>query len=299
MTLWTKQLTNRCQTRLERLSRDKHSSLSVLIVNGFLPSQYPLGLPTNVRLGWKGFPETNTLAYLSRLSMRFYLVGEPHNANRLTNRCQTGLESFPWTNNLVYLSGLPRGFYPVGEPHSVHRHTLGWKGFPETNTLVYFVRIAQGILPSLPTSHCPQGYPQMLYQAGKTFQGQTLQLICQDCEWDSTLLANLTLPTGLPTNVRLGWKDFPGTNTLAYFVRIAQGILTSLPTSHCPQGYPQMLYQAGKTFQGQTLQLICQDCEWDSTLLANLTLPTGLPTNVRLGWKDFPGTNTLANLSGL
>jgi hypothetical protein len=66
-------LTRKNNTRLERLVRDKHSSLlqTFLIPEltrvkhlQVLYSKFKLlASPENTRLGWKGFPGTNTLAY--------------------------------------------------------------------------------------------------------------------------------------------------------------------------------------------------------------------------------------------
>ncbi len=69
---------------------------------------------------------------------------------------------------------------------------LVWKGLPRINTLVY--------------------YNHLSITAAKSFialgpGASTIKLIT----------AVIYEGWGLPTNIRLGWKSLPGTNTLAYY----------------------------------------------------------------------------------
>jgi hypothetical protein len=46
----------------------------------------------------------------------------------------------------------------------------------------------------------------------------------------------------LPTNIRLGWKDFPGTDTLAYYEHLqitdVKSLKTFCPGSNCNNSKP-------------------------------------------------------------
>jgi hypothetical protein len=110
------------------------------------------------------------------------------------------------------------------------------------------------------------------------------------------------MPLLLPTNIRLGWKGLPGTNTLAFYNAAA---ITAFKKFYSTSSW--CLHY--KTFYGRNLRIFPDKPFQSSLMFAGKTEPTQVkhlsnaplqgsllasPQNIRLDWKGLPGTNTIA-----
>jgi hypothetical protein len=94
----------------------------------------------------------------------------------------------------------------------------------------------------------------------------------------------------LPTNIKLGWKGLPGTNTLAYYVHLKitgeKCFITQAPGGQ----YYNTLYS-----HNLLMFLIIYSLMFASKAKAYASEASfrllALPTNIRLAWKGLPGTN--------
>ncbi len=86
----------------------------------------------------------------------------------------------------------------------------------------------------------------------------------------------------LPTNIRLGWKGLPGTNTLGYLTFYIRILLMLVMLAS--------VFVSGKPFQ-PSLIFLGKAGASPSKAPITLRLLLALPTNIRLGWKGLPETS--------
>ncbi len=87
-----------------------------------------LASPTNIRLGWKFLPRTNTLAYNGNPQIKVVesFIAQTPSPSRITRASPTQLK---------HLSRAPLYGRLLASPTNIR---LGWRGVPRTNTLAYY-----------------------------------------------------------------------------------------------------------------------------------------------------------------
>ncbi len=138
---------------------------------------------------------------------------------------------------------------------------------------------------------CIPVQPSLMFQSKA---GAYSRIVHQRC-------TSLGQSLALLTNIRLGWKGLPGTNSRAYykhssitpqkcFIKWTLGTnLIKLFTNF--HNKPECLSWQGKRLQPSLL--FVGKARMDELKGSSLRQASALP-NIRLGWKGLPRTNTLA-----